>query len=137
MTLTRAQVSLATVFVVGLVSQIAIMFYTRHKGAIYPDEQTTLISKLLGVYAVHLAVIIGGVFSQQIENQQQVPVFAFWFALVLAAVWNLLLLSRSASFIFPKEGADTVGEYVTYLTTIASASSFLVAAALAFFFTRR
>lgn len=135
MTITRAQVALAAAFVVSLLIQVGLIFYSQYKGAIYPDEQTTIISKLLGVYAVHLAVIIGGIFSQQVDKLQRVPVAAFWFAMALAVIWNLLLTSRTVSFTFSK--VDDINDYISFLTTISSASSFLVMAAIAFFFTKR
>lgn len=135
MTLLQAQLGLAGIFVICLSLQMAAVFYAGAKGKIKPNNQTKLLSKLLSVYAVHLAIIIGGIFSQQLDQSQQISAAAFWFALALAVIWNLLLMLRFISFTFSRD--DSVTHLLTYITTIASASSFLVAAAIAFFFTKR
>jgi hypothetical protein len=134
MSMGSAQMALVTIFLVGLVTQISLVFVARQKGLAKPTEQTALITQLLSIYSVQLGVIIGGIFSQQLDPAQEAPRAAFWLAFSLSLVWNLLLLIRSISFAL--SAGDTVQHLRSYLKSVASAGSFLVAAAIAFFFTK-
>jgi hypothetical protein len=52
--------------------------------------------------------------------------------MVLAVLWNLLLIARFLAFCFAER--DSVGALVQYLDSVATSSSFLVAGVVVFFF---
>jgi hypothetical protein len=143
MTNTRARAVLVSIFVGGLVIQAIAVIITYSKGAIAYEDLTNLLLKLLAIYSVHLGVIFGGIFAQQQDAQkksQTAPKTAFWLAVVLASIWNLLLLWRGISFgmaAFNPDSEDNVDRLSSYLQSISSASSFLVTGSLAFFFTKK
>jgi hypothetical protein len=135
MSIARSQVIIAFIFILSLVLQVAVVFYDELRGYLYADERTDIILKLLAVYAVHLAVIVGGIFSQRIEGATRAPQTASWLAISLSLVWNLLLIGHVFSFVF--SGTDQNQDLKAQLTSISSVSSFLLTGALAYFFTRR
>lgn len=145
MTVTRARVVLVSLFLISLIVQAVAIIITYSEEAISNKDLSSLITKLLSVYAVHLAVIFGGIFAQQRNASQKgrsarVPGLAFWLAIVLAVIWNLLLVWRSVVFgmaAFDVSSEDNVGHLSNYMDTIASSGSFLVAGALTFFFSKR
>ena len=137
MTIERARGAISTVFLLGFSVQAAGVFYTWLQRAIYPDDLTGFLLKLLGIYSVHLTVIIAGIFAQY---QREIPPFndlsvSFWVAFAVSSIWNLLLIVRTMGFVLGSH--DSINDVVSYLTTISSAGSFLVAGALTFFFSQR
>jgi hypothetical protein len=137
MTIARARGAISLVFSLGFSVQSAGIFYTWLQGAIYPDDVTNFVLKLLSIYSVHLTVIIAGIFAQY---KREVSPFSdlslsFWLALAVSSIWNLLLVVRTMIFVFGSH--DSINDVVTYLTTISSAGSFLVAGALTYFFSQR
>jgi hypothetical protein len=100
----------------------------------WPQDLQTLLLKLLAVYSVPLSVILGGIFGQSRKPLTNPSPAVAWTAIVLAVLWNLLLVWRSISFTLAS--VDSVSDLVEYLDAIASAGTFLVAGALAFFFTK-
>ena len=135
MPITRARVALVALFLGGFALQAAAVVYTYTKGEILSKEVLSLLVRLLAVYSVPLAVIFGGVFGQQDGGERRAPSFAFWLAAVLAGVWNVLLAWRTVAFTVAAE--DSVPELAEYLEAVSSAGSFLVAGALAYFFTKK
>jgi ascorbate-specific PTS system EIIC-type component UlaA len=135
MSITRARVALVTVFLVGFVSQVLAIAATYLKGEILSKELLALLVKILAVYSVPFAVILGSVFGESKGGVRRASAFAFWLAVILAAIWNLLLAWRTLTFSLATE--DSVPELSTYLETISSGGSFLVAGALAYFFAKR
>ena len=141
MTIARARVSIVAVFLACLVVQAAAVILAYSKDAIAYGDLASLVTKLLAVYSVHLAVIFGGMFAQHSEDEPVLaPPVAFWLALVLAVMLNLLLAWRSVLFTvaaFDSSRDDSVEHLMSYIETISSASSFLVAGALTFFFAKK
>jgi hypothetical protein len=141
MTYNRARGVLIAIFVIGLVAQVAAIALTYRAGAIASGDLLDLIKKLLAVYSVHLAVIFAGIFAQkQRARSARVSGTTFWLAAALALLWNLLLAWRTGVFAaaaYDPEGEDSVAQLSSYIEGVASASSFLVAGALAFFFTKK
>jgi hypothetical protein len=131
----QARVGIVAVFVLGLVIQAVFVILPFLRGYIDSDDVQALLLKLLDVYSVHLAVVFGGIFGQARSGRISVSRAAFWVAFILAVIWNLLLLWRSLSFGLMSIG--TVKDLKEYLEAVASASSFLVAGSLAYFFSER
>jgi len=100
----------------------------------WPEDLLALVLKLLGIYSVPLGIILGGIFAQPKGPLHDPPAGVAWAALLLAAIWNLPLVWRSISFGLAQQ--DSVGDLIKYLDSVASASSFLVAGVLAFFFAK-
>lgn len=143
MTMTKTRLILIAMFVGSLMIQATAVIITYSRGAIADEDLTNLILKLLAIYSVHLGVIFGGIFAQHQDSQQGVqaaPGTAFWLAVVLAGIWNLLLVWRSVSFgvaAFNPDSEDNVDRLSSYLQTISSGSAFLVTGSLAFFFAKK
>lgn len=105
------------------------------RGAIYPDDLKTLFEQILAVYSIPVGTILGGIFAEPGGGRESVPKPAFWVALVLALLWNFVLVIRCVVFAFAHE--DLVSDFVGFLTAVSSASLFLVSGALAYFFTKK
>jgi hypothetical protein len=142
-TMTKARVVLIAMFVGSLIVQALAVIITYSRATISNDDLTSLLLKLLAIYSVHLGVIFGGIFAQQQDASDGVPTppgTAFWLAVVLAAIWNLLLLWRCVAFgvaAFNPDSEDNVDRLSSYLQNISSGSAFLVTGSLAFFFAKK
>jgi hypothetical protein len=128
----QVRFGLLATFLLCLTSQLIAFFTVAHK--MWPDELQSLVLKLLAIYSIHLSVILGGIFAQPSGPLEDPPLSLAWTAIVLAVLWNILLMWRSLSFSMATK--DSVGDLIKYLEGIASSSSFLVTGALAFFFTK-
>lgn len=131
----HAQISLAGVFLIAFLCNSGAVLFTYVDGSIYADNLRAVLLTLLTVYSAPLAIVIGGVFGQRNHELKDAPRTTFWFAIAVALVWNFLLVSRSITFAVAAE--DSVEELSTYLETISSSATFLVAGALAYFFAKR
>ncbi len=132
MTMNQARLSLVVVFLGSLVLQ-AVAFL-RVGQYMWPEDLQALVLKLLAVYSVHLGVIAGGMFAQSGMRDVKPGTATAVTAILVALVWNLLLVGRSLSFAASKE--DSVADLIKYLGAVADYGSFLVVAALAFFFAK-
>ena len=128
----RARTFLVAAFVGGLVLQLLVISLTYLKGEISPKDVGVLTAKLLGIYSVQMAVILGGIFGQRGPVAVRAPTLPFRLALTLSVLWNLLLLWRAVAFYFVSD--DRTANLMSYWDTASAASSFLVAGALAYFF---
>lgn len=141
MIVAKARMALVAIFVCGFTVQVAAVIVTYWRATISYDDLTGLLLKLLAIYSVHLGVIFGGIFAQQRNSgRKAAPATAFWLAVALAGIWNVLLLWRSLSFglaAFNPNSEDNVDRLASYLQSISTASAFLVTGALAFFFAKK
>jgi hypothetical protein len=131
----RARMTLTGIFIVGLLVQIIAVVVTRLNDEIRDSELVTLLGKLLTIYSIHLAVIIGAVFGQRKLPARAKNPPSFLLATTLATVWNLLLVWRTLAFTFADR--DSVTAVTAYLDTISGASSFLVVGVLAYYFSNK
>ena len=132
MTTSQARLSLVVIFLGSLIIQAAAFFSVSQY--MWPEEMQALILKLLAVYSVHLGVIAGGMFAQSRMRPVKPETPTAVAAILMAAVWNLLLVGRSISFVISRQ--DSVADLIRYLGAVADYGSFLVVAALAFFFSK-
>lgn len=132
MKLAQARMVLVGVFLGSMAIQ-AIAFF-RASPYMWPEDLQALILKLLAVYSVHLGVIAGGMFAKSGLRDPKPSGVATISAILLAVVWNLLLVVRSLSFAGSRQ--DSAADLIKYLGTVADSGSFLVAAALAYFFAK-
>ncbi len=135
MTLGKAQAILASLFLIFFAAIVVLVAVSFLKGEIYANSVGSVFVKVLTIYSVQLAVIAGGIFGRHTSQPGHPSLPAFWTAFGLASTWNLLLMWRFAAFTFSAE--DVIGSVITYLDSVAPASSFLVSGALAFFFAKR
>lgn len=135
MTTTRARAMIVSTFVAGLGLQLLAITLTYLKGEISPKDIGILTAKLLGIYSVQMAVILGGIFGQHKSPPRVASSLPFRIAFVLSLLWNLLLLWRSVAFYFAEN--DQATELVSYLDIVSAASSFLVVGAVAYFFAKQ
>lgn len=126
---------IVSTFIAGLVLQLLAFIFTYRKGEISGQDISSLTTKLLAIYSVQMAVILGGIFGQLKTPQRIASVLAFWIAFVLSLLWNLLLLWRSVAFYLAEN--DQTGDLVAYLDMVSGGSSFLVVGALAYFFAKQ
>jgi len=130
MSMNQARFGLMGIFLGSLALQLGAFFLISEK--MWPDDLLTLVLKLLGIYSVQLSVVLGGIFAQPKAPLAAPPAGLTWTALILATLWNLLLVWQSISFTLRPQAS--LGDLLKYLDEIASASSFLVVGVLAFFF---
>jgi protein-S-isoprenylcysteine O-methyltransferase Ste14 len=130
MTMNQARFGLMSIFLASLILQLGAFLAIRSK--MWPEDLLNLVLKLLGIYSVQLSVVLAGIFAQPRAGLADPPAGLAWTALLLTTLWNLLLVWRSVSFSVAAQ--DSVGDLIKYIDTVASASSFLVAGVIAFFF---
>lgn len=128
-----AQIWILAVFVVSLLLELSLVGASLATNAIYPQDLRDLTVRYLAIYAVPLGVIISGTFAKSRSSQRTAPIRAFWAAVVLAAIWNALILGRTLLFTF--SSGDQISSLVDFVGGVATASSFLTVAALTYFFT--
>jgi hypothetical protein len=139
--LPRARAKLFIVFLTGFVAQAALTILVYLRQAISSTDVINLLTQSLTVYSVPMAVMLGGIFGSPTPTSKETAKnrTAFTVAFVLAIVWNGLLVWRFIMFAYAgfnaavDDGADKVAAYIEQ---IAKVSSFLVAGALAYFFSR-
>lgn len=139
MTFGRTRNALVFTFVAGLVLAAAITCTAFAKETIASSDLASLLGTLLAIYAVHLGVILGAIFGNPKTRATRTAGMAGPLAIVLAVLWNLLLLFRLALFaaaVFNPERNDNVEDVISYIQTVGTASSFLIAGTLSFFFAR-
>ena len=122
-------------FVASLISLFCIFAYTYFMEIIYAEDFEALTLQILAIYSIPLAVILGAFFAQGKQPEARAVPSAFYAAFVLSILWNALLIVRTLIFGFAKE--DFVGDLADFLQNTSAASSFLIAGALAFFFTKK
>jgi hypothetical protein len=141
-TLQRTRGILFGTFIFGLAIQVAVAIAAYANRAIVGSDESALTLKLLSIYSVPLAVILGGLFAKPSSGKKtsstgSQPVASL--AVALALLWNLILLSRSLMFAYAVVNPrvdDNVDQLISFLDTVSTTSSFLIAGALAFFFTK-
>ena len=117
----------------SLVLQLSLVALSYGRSAIYSDDLRDLVVRFLAVYSVPLGAIISGIFGKSASSDLPAPERAFWVAVSLAALWNLLILGRTLLFTF--SATDKVSALTEYVDAVVAASSFLTVAALTYFFT--
>jgi hypothetical protein len=141
----NARKVLIALFVGSLVVQICAVVTAYSKEVIADNDLVNILLRLLAVYGVHLTVMIGGIIAQQ-QDEKGKPQpkkdvsTAFWVAVGLTSLWNLLLVWRSVKFgmgAFDENSEDNVELLTNYIDKIAAGGSFLVAGFLSFFFAKR
>jgi hypothetical protein len=131
----RARALIVSTFIAGLFLQLFGLTLTYLRGEISAKDIGILTAKLLGIYSVQLAVILGGIFGQHKLPPRIASGLPFWIAFVLSVIWNLLLAWRTAAFYFAQN--DQATDLVSYLDIVSGASSFLVVGSLAYFFAKQ
>ena len=81
-----------------------------------------------------MGVIVGGIFGGSKNPAATARTNTFWTAVILSILWNLLLVSRS--FIFALAEQDSFDNLLAYLNDVPAASTFLISAALAYYFAK-
>ena len=139
MTIARARMILTAIFLAGLIVELLLAAISH--SAISQKDLRNAVLTLLSIYSVHLAIIFGSLFAKTPTRRPLVPfsISAFWVAVVLATIWNLLLIGRTVAFaaaVFNPHLEDNINSLLTYLKDVSGASTFLVAGSLAFFFAK-
>jgi hypothetical protein len=145
MSIDKSRLILIAIFVGGLCVQVLIVALAFSEAVINDDDFQTLLVAILSIYAVHFGVIGGGVFAQTSDGvrstaRSRVGTVPFAIAVALASLWTLILVSRLGVFalaVYDETREDSVSAVKSYMETVSSASSFLVAGSLAFFFGKR
>jgi hypothetical protein len=139
MTKARARNIFVSIFLVSLAVQLICVVAVYVSGAIYPSDLTSILAKLLGIYAVPLAIIFGAVFAtgKSVRRSVQISPALFGIASALVILWNLAFVWRSVLFCvagFDARITDQTEYLVSYFDVVAGGGSFLLAGVLAFFF---
>jgi hypothetical protein len=132
MKLLTAQNRILLVFVISLLALLCLASISYAQRSIYSSDLRDLVLRFLAIYSVPLGVIIPGIFGKASSGKHLGPRRAFWTAIALALIWNLLIIGRTALFTFASE--DRVSSLLDFINTVATASSFLTVGALSYFF---
>jgi hypothetical protein len=132
MKLVNAQNRILLVFVLSLLAVLSLVSVSYARKAIYSQDLRDLVVRFLAIYSIPLGVIIPGIFGKVSSRGRLAPPRAFWTAVALALIWNLLLMGRTVFFTFAAE--DQVSSLLDFINTVATASSFLTVGALSYFF---
>jgi hypothetical protein len=128
-----AQTWILVLFLGAFLTELSLVGVSYLRQQVYSPDLLDLAQRFLAIYSIPLGVIISGIFAKSASGDRVAPKTAFWIAIALAAVWNLLILVRTLLFTFSAE--DRVGSLLDYVNGVAAASSFLTVAALTYFFT--
>ena len=129
---THWRIIIAGVFLLALLTQIALATFLRVRGDINPEDYAPLIVKLLTIYSAPFGVILGGIFAAK-RADRKAGRSEVWVVLALSCVWNGLLLVRYLIFTFGSS-PDTVKDLSGFQDTVLPAGSFLTSAALAYLY---
>jgi hypothetical protein len=130
-----ARFRLLGLFLASFAISILIVGITYLRGAMYANHLQQLVLAILAVYSVPLGTILGGMYGERGRSKGRTSTSTFWVAAAVATIWNLLLVVRVVLFAVASE--DSVEDFTAYLSAVSASSSFLVVAALAFFFTNK
>jgi hypothetical protein len=108
-----------------------VIIFASSQSSVWPEEFQATLLKILSIYSVPLAVILGGFFAQP-RAGSRASASLCWAALILAVCWNILLVWRTIAFSLASD--DSVSDLTKYLEAVSSAASFLIVGSLAFFF---
>lgn len=140
MSIKSLRMTLLCLFVICMLISCGAIAWARYENAIGPNSSHELLFKILAVYAVHLSVVLGGMFAVKHPGAPPAmaapapPVDYAWGAIVLVTVWNLFVFGRILLFTVLEQ--DSVSSLSTYLETWGSASAFLVTGALTAIFVK-
>lgn len=135
MTFEKLRNRILQIFIGFLIINLICIIIPYFRGEMYSQEFIAIVSKLLAIYGVHFAVIIGGIFGLQDEAAKKISKNLAQISLLLITLWNILLVWRSISFVLSQD--DLVKDLSSYLETVSAASSFLIAGILTYIFTKR
>jgi hypothetical protein len=124
---------IAGVFLLALLVQIALATLLRIWGYINPEEYTPLIVKLLTIYSAPFGVILAGIFVAQKIDAPRAGAEEVWIVLILAIIWNSLLLGRYLLITFRPAG-DSLVDLTTFQDNALPAGNFLISAALTYLY---
>jgi hypothetical protein len=141
MSFVKARMCLVWTFIIGLSTQCLAIIAAFCSRAISTADLIDLLKLLLSIYSIHFAVILGSIFgkSSAMTGTKKVASLPFRMSMSLSVLWNLMLIWRTLQFginAFDTRSTDSTALLVSYLSSVAGASSFLVAGALAFVFGR-
>lgn len=123
---------IAAVFLLSMVAQMFLATLLKLWGYINPEEFAPLFWKVLTIYAAPLGVILGGIYAAK-QSRRKASGGQVWGALVLACIWNGMLLGRYLLITFRPEG-DSLENLASFQDTVLPAGSFLTSAALAYLY---
>lgn len=121
------------VFLLALLAQIALATLLRIWGYINPEDFTPLIVKLLTIYSAPFGVILAGIFVAQKIDAPRAAAEEVWIVLVLAIIWNALLLGRYLLITFKPVG-DSLEDLASFQNNALPAGNFLISAALTYLY---
>jgi hypothetical protein len=134
MTFARARTILVLIFIFFFTFNNLLIVIPFVKNSYGSESLINIMTRILVVYSVHVAVILGGIFGQKNSPRDLTSKDSFWIAFIVALLWNILLTWRCIVFTFIE--TDTTDEdLIKYIDTVAPASSFFVSGALTYFFT--
>jgi hypothetical protein len=131
----RAALIIIFIFLLSLVAHIAIQVAMWIHGAIYEENVREATLKILIIYSVPLAALLGPLFKKQNRASQRIPGTTYIVALSMSVIWNLLLVYRSV--MFATQNDDQESTLFKYLDDVSAASTFLVIGVLSYFSTSR
>ncbi len=134
MSATSTRATLVAIFIGSLALQSVVFFVLVGQHALSWQEAWPLFKTLMIAYSVPLTIILGGIFAERALPKRQPPAFAFWIALVVSSLWNLLLVVPTTMYFFRQ---NAVPEFVEVALNNSGSFNFLVAGALTYFFVGR
>jgi hypothetical protein len=127
-----ARISLAGVFVLSLAIQLGGVSVVH--GTMWPPDYQSVVLKLLYIYSIPLGVAVGGILASSKPKSIHVDGGLMWISLGLVILWNSIFLIRTLVFCFSAQ--DSAKDLIGFYDNISTGSSFLIAAVLAFFFSK-
>lgn len=134
MRIQHAQITLLAMFLASLLLHLVLFAYTFIAGAVYVEDVQTLAVHILSIYSVPIGIILGGIFGGTAKSKKRAPSSTLWTAIALSILWNVLLVFRSLTFAIVDN--DSIMSLLNYIDTVAGAGTFLIGAALAYFFAK-
>jgi hypothetical protein len=132
-TLARWRLIIAGVFFLALVVQLILVTLIRVWGYINPEEFTPMVVKLLTIYSAPVGVILGGILITRHTNVPNASSTEVWVVLLLACLWNAILIARYSLITFNPVG-DSTEQLESFQDNVLPAGNFLISIALTYLY---
>jgi len=127
----------AIILFVALLASILMLFLGLTRHFYYSDEFKTLVFSVGGLFAPHIALVIGVIVATpEVRRPRRVGVLSFVISILALLIWSSLVVGRIWLFVFDQGLADTTDDLGSFLTELPQKYGFLITGIVAYFFVK-
>ncbi len=135
MSRSRAQLFLTSIYIGFFSLNLIGILWLYLNMKIYQEDASVMVVTFLEIYSIPLSVILAGIFASKSKSKNAYDSKTVLVTFLVSFLWNILLLWSSLAYTLSETGDIEI--YIADLKQIANKSSFLVAAALVYLFSKR